>query len=176
MPRLAWTTILLFTLVLKLVWQLHTTTPSFYCLGWRLGNFLPKLVLSCDPPDLHLLSTWDYWLETVCPAERVPVQNHYSGLVLWLKWLRTCLDSTGTWLQISVLPNKPPKIQQENHKLATIMITTTKTSESLPGPDFANGKTVMAALDPAGQTISTTWPLPGPSLPGDPRMVGLGES
>jgi hypothetical protein len=36
------------------------------------------------------------------------------------------------------------------------MITTTKTSESLPGPDFANGKTVMAALDPAGQTISTT--------------------
>jgi hypothetical protein len=31
-----------------------------YLLGWGLGDFLSGLALSCDPPNLHLLSSWDY--------------------------------------------------------------------------------------------------------------------
>jgi hypothetical protein len=36
--------------------------------GWGLTNFLPQLALNCDPPDLHLLSSWDYRNEPPLPA------------------------------------------------------------------------------------------------------------
>jgi hypothetical protein len=32
-------------------------------LRWDLANFLPGLALNCDPPDLYLLSSWDYRCE-----------------------------------------------------------------------------------------------------------------
>jgi hypothetical protein len=31
-----------------------------YWLGWGLMNFLPRLALNHDPPNLYLLSSWDY--------------------------------------------------------------------------------------------------------------------
>jgi hypothetical protein len=33
--------------------------PSYF-LRWGLTNFLPELSSNCNPPDRHLLSSWDY--------------------------------------------------------------------------------------------------------------------
>jgi hypothetical protein len=43
----------------------HTTMSSHW-LRWGVVKFLSKLALNQDPPDLCLLSSWDYRLEPLC--------------------------------------------------------------------------------------------------------------
>jgi hypothetical protein len=45
--------------------------PSFYRLRWSLTNFLPGLASNCEPPDLHLCSSWDYRHEPPHPLHKV---------------------------------------------------------------------------------------------------------
>jgi hypothetical protein len=35
------------------------------------ANFLPGLALNCNPPDLYLLSSWDYMLEPLLPVQHL---------------------------------------------------------------------------------------------------------
>jgi hypothetical protein len=39
-----------------------------YWLSWHFANFLPGLTWNFHPPNLHLLSRWDYRPEPLCPA------------------------------------------------------------------------------------------------------------
>jgi hypothetical protein len=39
----------------------YAITPSFYWLRWSLANFLPRLALNSDPPDLCLPSSHNYY-------------------------------------------------------------------------------------------------------------------
>jgi hypothetical protein len=58
MPRLACTPSLLFAPLMQLRWQTCTTMPSYW-FTWGLDNFCPRLALTCHPPDLCLLNSWD---------------------------------------------------------------------------------------------------------------------
>jgi hypothetical protein len=46
---------------LQCSWDHRHTSPCLtYRLRWSLASFLPWLVWNCDPPDLHLLRSWNY--------------------------------------------------------------------------------------------------------------------
>jgi hypothetical protein len=67
-PCLAWTKILLFMLIqVTGMTGMHHHSQLFHWLWWTLANFLPRLASNPDPPDLHLLSSWDYRLELPWP-------------------------------------------------------------------------------------------------------------
>jgi hypothetical protein len=52
MPRLGWTMILLFVLPCVAGMTVHTSTSS-HCVRWGLDNFLSRLALNLNPPNLH---------------------------------------------------------------------------------------------------------------------------
>jgi hypothetical protein len=45
-------------------WPMCTTMPRFYWSRWDLTNFFPRLASNHNPPEFHLLSSWDYREET----------------------------------------------------------------------------------------------------------------
>jgi hypothetical protein len=53
---------------------LNKTQPSL--LGWGLTNFLARLVLNHNPPNLCLHSIWDYRREPLCLTCDIPFQLH----------------------------------------------------------------------------------------------------
>jgi hypothetical protein len=46
-------------------------------------NYLPGLALNHDPPDLRLLSSWDYRRKPPAPAENIFVGGSRCGKGLW---------------------------------------------------------------------------------------------
>jgi hypothetical protein len=66
MPGQAWTMILLY----MLAWQMPATTPSFLLVEMGGGSLKLLLLLAsnCDPPDLHLLSSWITGVSSPCLA------------------------------------------------------------------------------------------------------------
>jgi hypothetical protein len=133
------------TLLWWLGWQVCSTIPSCYWLRWVLGNILPRLVLNSDPPDLQLLSVWDYRLEQLSQAETVPlVQSHSSGLVLWLKWLSTCVESTGHWVQTPVLQKCTHTHNNNNDNNNNKNITHSRAQP------LSTGETLMTVFYPSG--------------------------
>jgi hypothetical protein len=62
---------------LKVYTLSHSTSP-FSCFFFFsfFENYLPRLALNCNPPDLCLLSSWDYKCEPSAPGLKYTSQEH----------------------------------------------------------------------------------------------------
>jgi hypothetical protein len=75
-------------------------------LFWRwwwgfLTNYLPRLALNCDPPDLSLSSSLDYRIEPLAPGFRVPFNIYWQWMMKtrYLRLMRKEMEDVAPFIQ-----------------------------------------------------------------------------
>jgi hypothetical protein len=86
---------------------IYTIIPSL--LRWALANFLSRLALNCNPPNLYLLSTWNYKHEQSHPTQNTHLFLRslvYFGTRIRSQCNRRCIEVLDSVLNRSITINE----------------------------------------------------------------------